>query len=168
MRRLPPGRVRGSSVVAQLSLLPFLDIIFGTIGIFVVTFALQNIVELKDGVPPGVDSIVTCVEGDLLTAYWPDGSIGASVEPERSLDLLQTLANDGRPFRSLILALGGDCSQARLEFLDGFERYIERSAKSDAADSRVVTADLMIELYPIGDSADAAALLAEWRGSDKP
>ena len=162
MRCLPTGR---ASAVAQLSLLPFLDIIFGTIGIFVVAFALQNIVAVKDGIPPGVDSIVTCIEGDRLTAHWPDGSTGPVAVPERTLDLLQTLADDGRPFRSMILALGGDCYRARLAFLDGFERYLETSAALPAKDK--ARAGLMLELYPLGDAADAAALLAAWRGDGK-
>ena len=163
MRRLPTGR---ASAVAQLSLLPFLDIIFGTIGIFVVAFALQNIVAVKDGIPPGVDSIVTCIEGDRLTAHWPDGSTGPVAAPERTLDLLQTLADDGRPFRSMILALGGDCYRARLAFLDGFERYLEASATAVPAKDEA-PAGLMLELYPLGDAADAAALLATWRGDGK-
>ena len=148
-----------------MSLLPFLDIIFGTIGIFLVTFALQNIVEVEEGIPPDVDSIVTCVEGDRLTAHWPDGSTGPAAAPERSLDLLQALAGTERPFRSLLLALGGDCLRARLAFLDGFERYLKLSEKPGAADARAPAA-LMLELYPIGDAADAEALLEEWHGVD--
>lgn len=164
VRRQPTGRAAGT--VAPMSLLPFLDIIFGTIGIFVVTFALQHVVEVKDGIPPGIDSIVTCIEGDRLTAHWPDGSAAPAAAPARSFDLLQTLAADGRPFRSLLLALGGDCFKARLAFLDGFERYLDVSA-AGAADGRAPTG-LMIELYPIGDAADAEALLAEWRGGGRP
>ena len=183
MRRLPPGSGRGpkakapplpgagsggAGALAQMSLVPFLDIIFGTIGIFVVAFALQNIVELEDGIPPGVDSIVTCIEGDRLTAHWPDGTTGPVAVPGRSLDLLRALARDGRPFRTLILALGGDCLQARLAFIDGFERYLDLdlSARSVAAEDRA-PAGLMLELYPIGDAGDAAALLEEWRGANE-
>ena len=152
----------GSGAATQMSLLPFLDIIFGTIGIFIVTFALQNIVDVEDGIPPGIDSIVTCVGGDRLTAHWPDGSTGPAVSPERSLDLLQTLASDERPFRSLILALGGNCHQARMAFLNGFQRYLDISARSITADGKPPTG-LMLELYPLGDAADATALLGEWR-----
>ena len=158
--------VAGVGAAAPMSLLPFLDIVFGTIGIFVVTFALQNIVEVKEGIPPGIDSIVTCVEGDRLTAHWPDGSTGPMVSPERSLDLLQALAGDGRPFRTLLLALGGNCHKVRTAFLDGFERYLEMTTRTVAAQGRSPGA-LMLELYPLGDGADAAALLKEWRGDDE-
>lgn len=149
-----------------MNLLPFLDIIFGTIGIFVVVFAIQNVVEVKEGVPPGVDSIVTCLQGGDLTAHWPDGSTGPVAVPERSFELLQRLADQGRPFRSLILALSGNCYKARLSFLDGFERYLEASAKTFAVEGRS-PAGLMLELYPIGDEADAVALVEEWRGGEK-
>ena len=152
---------------AQVSLLPFLDIIFGTIGIFVVAFALQNIVEVKEGIPPGVDSIVICVEGDRLTAHWPDGGSGPVAVPDRSFDLLQAMGDDGRPFRSLILALSGECLDARRAFIEGFERYLEVSEGLDAGDGRA-PATLMLELYPIGDAADAEALLKLWRKVGDP
>ena len=150
---------------APMSLLPFLDIIFGTIGIFVVTFALQNIVEVKEGIPLGVDSIVTCVEGDRLEAHWPDGAPGPVAPPERSLDLLRELAGTGRPFRSLLVAISGNCIDARRRFLKEFERYIELEAGTewDAVDGGPPTS-LMLEIFPIGDAADEAKLLREWRG----
>ena len=159
----PAAGSHGGSGVAKMSLLPFLDIIFGTIGIFVVTFALQNLVEVKDGIPPGVDAIVTCIDGDRLAAHWPDGSSGAVAAPERTLHLLQALAADGRPFRSVILALSGHCIKARSAFLTGFERYLNVSTRSAEGAGRAPTG-LMLELYPIGDAADAEALLDEWRG----
>ena len=171
VRRLRANAERGTSgapaadvgAAVPMGFLPFLDIVFGTIGIFVVTFALQNIVEVKEGSPPGIDSIVTCVEGDRLTAHWPDGSTGPTAAPERSLDLLQALAGDGRPFRTLLLALGSNCHKGRTAFLDGFERYLDISTRAVASEGRTPGAP-MLELYPLGDGADAAALLNEWRG----
>lgn len=156
----------GSDTAAPMSLLPFLDIIFGTIGIFVVTFAFQNFLEVEDGIPPGVDSIVTCVGGDRLTTHWPDGSTGPAVSPERSFELLQALADDGRPFRNILLALGGNCHEARMAFLDGFQRYLDLSVRSLTADGKSPTG-LMLELYPLGDGGDATVLLEEWREGDE-
>lgn len=150
-----------------MSLLPFLDIVFGTIGIFIVVFALQNVVEIKDGIQPSVDSIVTCLDGGRLTAHWPDGTDGPDAAPERSLDLLQALGEDGRPFRSMILAIGADCFSARQAFMEGFERYLEVSRSAVAAGGRTAV-DLMLELYPIGGATDAAALLEEWRRGEGP
>ena len=151
-----------SDASTQMTLLPFLDIIFGTIGVFVVTFAFQSIVEAQEGIPPTIDSVVTCAGDGLLTAHWPDGSTGPAAPPERSLDLLQALASDGRPFRSMLLALGGNCLEARMAFLDSFQRYVDISAQSVMADD-TPAAGLMLELYPLGDEVDAAALLEEWR-----
>lgn len=164
MRRLPTG---GTDALVQLSLLPFLDIIFGTIGIFVVAFALQNIVEVEDGVRPSVDCIVTCLDGGRLTAHWPDGTQGPVAVPERSLELLQALGGDGRSFRSMILAIGGDCFSARQAFMEGFEQYLEVSRNAGAA-SGPEDVDLMLELYPVGGEAHAASLLEEWRTGGNP
>ena len=166
MRDSRASNPRSQGVVGQMNLLPFLDIIFGTIGIFVVVFAFQNFVEVKEGIPPSVDSIVTCVEGENLTAHWPDGSTGVVAAPERSFDMLQTLAEDDRPFRSLILALSGNCYKARLDFLEGFGRYLEASARNITTEGRQ-PASLMLELYPIGDESDAKALLSVWLGGSE-
>ena len=144
-----------------MSLLPFVDIVFGTIGVFTVVFAVQNVLEAKDGIQPGVDNIVTCVEGDRLTAHWPDGAAATAVRPARSLDLLEALGNAEKPLRSMILALGGECEDARRQFLKAFEKYTDvtrHSAPNSGAPPYV-----MLELYPLGDAADEQALLERWR-----
>lgn len=149
------ARRRGGRMGAVVSLLPFLDIVFGMIGVFIVVFALQNIVE--DGAPPSVDSIVTCVEEGRLTAYWPGGEIAGVSTSDRSFELLRSLAEDGRPFRSLILAVGPEC--ARQAFMEGFERYLQAAVRDERR-----PVGLLLELYPVGGAAGAAALLEEWRG----
>lgn len=121
------GWIRDHSIGRQavrLSLLPFVDIVFGTIGIFTVVFAVQNVLEAKEGIQPGVDIIVTCIEGDRLSAHWPDGSVSPAEPPYRSLELLGALGDTERPFRSMILALSGECEKARRQFLEAFERYL--------------------------------------------
>ena len=148
-------------------MLPFLDIVFGTIGIFIVVFALQNVVERGGIVQPSVDSIVICLDGGRLTAHWPDGKDGPAAAPERSLDLLRALGEDGRPFRSMILAISADCFGARQAFMEGFERYLEVSRSAVASDGRTAV-DLMLELYPISGSTDAVALLEGWRKGRGP
>ena len=146
----------------RLSLLPFVDIVFGTIGVFTVVFAVQNVLEAREGIQPGVDSIVTCVEGDRLTAHWPDGAAAPAVRPDRSLELLDALGNAERPLRSMILALSGACEKARRQFLEAFERYSDVTRGSLASD-RGAPPYVMLELYPIGGAADAQALLERWR-----
>ena len=164
-RRDRLGGMRDDSAGRQairLSLLPFVDIVFGTIGVFTVVFAVQNVLEAKEGIQPGVDSVVTCVEGDRLTAHWPDGGAAPAGRPDRSLELLGALGNAGRPFRSMILALSGECEKARRQFLKAFERYLDVTEGPVASD-RGVPPYVMLELYPIGNAADAQALLRRWR-----
>ena len=156
------GDSGGSRQTIHLNLLPFVDIVFGTIGIFTVVFAVQNVLEAKEGIQPGVDSIVTCVEGDRLMAHWPDGAAAPAAPPQRSLELLGELGNAGKPFRSMVLALSGECTKARGLFLKAFERYLDVTATAAAAGDGTPPY-VMLELYPIGDAADAAALLERWR-----
>ncbi len=146
----------------RLSLLPLVDIVFGTIGVFTVVFAVQNVLEAKVGIQPGVDSIVTCVEGDRLTAHWRDGATAPSVPPDRSLDLLKALGNTERPLRSIMLALGDECEDARRQFLKAFEQYMNITRKPAASDFKAPSY-VMLELYPIGNAAAGQALLERWR-----
>lgn len=152
---------------ARTGLLPFLDIVFGTVGVFVVVFALQHVAGNRETTPAGVDGVVTCIDGDRLAAHWPDGESGPAAAPQRSYELLQRMAESGRPFRSLIVAIGPGCFRARRAFMEGYERFLELSPGPGFPDDRA-RADLMLELYPIGGAADAGALLDEWRRSPKP
>lgn len=164
MRGYPAG---GARVAVSTGLLPFLDIIFGAIGVFVVVFALQHVAESGEGSPPGVDAIVACVDGDRLAAHWPNGENGPVVAPRRSLDLLRGMADAERPFRSLILAIGPGCFEARGVFMKEYERFLDVSAGPGFPDDRS-RADLMLELYPIGGAADARALIDGWREGWEP
>lgn len=146
----------------RLSLLPFVDIVFGTIGIFAVVFAVQNVLETREGSQPGVDTVVTCIEGDRLTAHWPDGATAPSVRPDRSLELLEALGKADRPLRSIILALGGECEDARRQFLKAFEQYMDVIRRPEASESGTPPY-VMLELYPIADAAAERALLERWR-----
>ena len=148
-------------------LLPFLDIVFGTIGVFVVVFALQYARETDRGAPPGIDCVVLCLKGDRLTTHWPDGEIGPTAAPGRGTELLQALAATGRPFRSVVFAVGPGCVEARTRFMAAFEEYLDISAGSQTADDADRMAP-MLELYPLGSGAAGAALLKEWRGETTP
>ena len=152
-----------SGQTIRLSLLPFVDIVFGTIGIFTVVFAVQNVLEAKEGIQPGVDSIVTCTDGKRLTAHWPDGAAAPAVPPEESLELLTALGDAERPFRSLILALSGECTKVRTVFMKAFERYRDVTRYTSIAAGRDAPRYVLLELYPIGDEADATVLLERWR-----
>ena len=164
MRKVPAG---GAGTAARTGLLPFLDIVFGTIGVFVVVFALQHVIGNNEGAPAGVDAIVVCVDGDRLAAHWPDRESGPVEPPRRSLDLLRAMAASERPFRSLILAIGPGCFEARGTFMKGYERFLDASANPAFPGDRP-RADLMLELYPVGGAAGAAALLERWRGDREP
>lgn len=164
-RRGDGDHVRSGQTI-RLSLLPFVDIVFGTIGIFTVVFAVQNVLEAKEGIEPGVDSIVTCTDGKRLTAHWPDGAAAPAAPPEESLELLTALGDSERPFRSLILALGGECAKVRSVFIRAFERYRDVTRHASIAAGRDAPPYVLLELYPIGDESDATALLARWRSED--
>lgn len=162
-RRVKTWETGGKERTTQLSLLPFLDIVFSAIGIFVVVFALQNIVEARDGTPARIDSIISCIDGKRLTAHWPNGTPGPTSGSAESFELLRELAESERPFRSLMFAMTAACLDARRNFLKGFDRFTEFSEVGDpTAESGPMT--VLLEFYPLGDAEDEQRLLEEWRG----
>ena len=109
------GRILGtqrSRHAAQFTAL--VDILFATIGIFVIVFVLQDLETPSDLKPSRYDALVTCGAGQQISLYL--ASDGLSPEPARifvpeEIDglLAEALAGRGR----ILVALGSACLEAR-------------------------------------------------------
>ena len=134
--------------------LPFLDLVFGAIGVFVILFALQALQAPAAGPAAGVDVVVTCNGDDLVARRAPAGP-GLAGRLSASLDLLEELADDGGPLRSIVLAVTPDCTGVRQAFIArGFDPFV--AGRSGAA----AGAAPQLELWPVADGAAAERLSA--------
>ena len=136
--------------------LPFLDLIFGAIGVFVVTFALQATLTADGGRPPSADAVIVC-SGTTLTVWQTNAAEPRTANLRASAELLAGLAADlagsGRTLQALVVAVAPDCRELRARFIDrGFDAFVasRRGAAAGAAPR--------LELWPVADAAAGAVL----------
>ena len=84
----------------QLTLMPFLDILFATIGVFVVVFALQSKIESEAARKDSADMMIICTDPtDLMLYRAPDADPQSFRQPAKQLEALAAMAliRIGRP-----------------------------------------------------------------------
>ena len=143
-----------------ISLLPFLDIIFSLIGIFIVVFALQEIVESRSDRLAAVDTLITCTDGRSFDLYTDPGT-----EPMRfertGLGALFEQLTAAPGVKNLVFAFSSACFNERDRFQREFARF------SDLLGQRRDTEKPSFRLVyrPLSSAPEAVAdLLERWRG----
>lgn len=149
---------RRPAATFSLTLLPFLDIIVSLIGIFIVVFALQEVVESQAGRQAATDHLLICTDGNVFLLY-------SLTDPKpQSFDLLQTAALfetlAAQPgIRNLTVALSGNCFAARDLLAQTFEQFLQTRRDNERRPT------LRLNYRPLSARPEAVAeLLAQWRG----
>lgn len=101
---------------AALNLLPFLDIIFATIGVFIVVFALQEVAANASGRQLTVDYLVICTDGRTVAFYSEPAGQPANFTERQFPALLDTLAKPAGGIRNLVFAFTAACFETRRKF----------------------------------------------------
>lgn len=155
-RRLP------DNPVVDMSLMPFLDLVFAFIGILIVIFALQKALEQASGRPLAIDALVICVTEGEVTLH-----PGPTAEPMRYTEgqfpaLMERLGGSGEGVRNLVFALTGACFETRQDFQNTFARFTSRLQREP--DQRLV---VRLAYRPLSARPEAVnELLAGWRATD--
>jgi len=149
-----------TTAIPSLNLLPFLDIIFATIGIFIVVFALQEITTNASGQQLAVDDLVICTDGRSVTFY--PGPAGEPMNfTERQFPaLFHRLTERAGGVRNLVFAFTGACFDIRRTFAEQF-------AKMTALfhERQTVKTVFRLTFQPLSEQPGAVEqLLAAWRG----
>jgi hypothetical protein len=153
---------RGTAL-PSLSLLPFLDIIFATIGIFIVVFALQQIVTQASGRQLTVDHLVICADGQTVTFYPGPTREPVMFTSRQFPALMNDLAESAGGVRNLVFAFTGACFEARRTFEEEFAKMtaLFHARQADRADQTV----FRLAFQPLSAQPGAVErLLAAWRG----
>lgn len=152
---------RRTAAAFPLTLLPFLDIIVSLIGIFIVVFALQEVVDSQAGRLANTDYLLVCTEGDSFQLYTAPG-----IEPQ-TFSLLQTavlfemLAAPGG-IRNLSVAFTSACFAARDTLAQAFERFLSTTQRDGTTRPA-----LRLTYRPLSARPEAVTqLLNDWRGTD--
>jgi len=147
----------------QPSIMPFLDIIFSTIGILIVVFALQEIISNKDRRQPMIDHLIICTEDNRLQLY-----LNPDVKPVLFNNLqvpalLETLAVQQTGVRNLVFALTSACFNTQRLFEQEFTKFATLANDRQASEKTV----FRLIFRPLSVQAGAVQqLLDEWRGAE--
>ena len=147
---------RAGGLAGGFQLLPFLDIVFAMVGIFLVVFVLQSLYEEPRAGLAGVDELIVCEGGRALRLYSAPDADPVEIPAARVREIFQYLPERQR-VSNLSFALGADCFAARRGFERAFEEFSGRLQREGAATRR-------LNFRPLGSHPDAVtALLARWR-----
>lgn len=152
-RRL--GRASGST---GLSLLPFLDVVFATIGIFLLIFAIQVLARVPEIRHPAPAAIVVCADANRLVYFASPDTEPTTFERWQASELVALIADQAAGVANVLLAVGGECG-ARRHFEDAFRDAAARLA-DDPDGARPL---LRLTQVPLSSAEDAiATLIVRW------
>ena len=149
------------SAVPPVMMLPFLDIVFATIGIFVMVFALQEIVEQTAKRQLAVDHLVTCTDGDELHLRLAPDADPLRFDRRRLAEMLDLLGREHEGIRNVTFAFGAACFELRRLFVAELGRFLSALPRDRDAGGR---AAFRVSYRPLGAAPDAEAMLvARWQ-----
>ncbi len=143
-----------------LNMLPFLDIIFSMIGIFIVVFALQEVIRSQAAKQPNVDHLVICTQDSEFQLY-----LSPTTEPLRFNRVqlsafFKTLAAQDGGVRNLVFAFSRDCFNTQRRFEREFARFTALNRDQPVSTKAAVR----LAFRPLSAQENAAEqLLNTWR-----
>ena len=161
-----PG-VRRSRQVAQYTAL--VDIMFATIGVFVIVFVLQDLETPSDLKPARYDALVVCGADQRISLYTGSGesppATARSFAPEEIETLLaEALAGQGR----ILVALGRECHEARNGASPPGDELRELERRLGTRAGKGPEALTLFEFAPLGSArSDLDALLQLFQESSR-
>ena len=149
-------------VTQGISLLPFLDIIFSLIGIFIVVFALQQVVESQSARLAAVDSLITCTDGRGFDLYADPKATPVRFQ-RTGLDALFDQLATAPGVKNLVFAFSSVCFNERDRFQREFARFSDLLGQRPDAEKP----SFRLIYRPLPSAPEAVAdLLGNWRESD--
>ena len=152
---------RAVAPVAALTMLPFLDIVFSTIGVFVIVFVLQELVHRDGNRWPTIDRLLVCTSDWELALYpTPNAKLLAFTVPQLSL-VFEALTTEGEGIHNLVFAFTRDCIGLRQRFEGEFAKFTAlRRSQRDRPE-----AAWRLTFRPLSGHPEAVEhLLGAWRG----
>ena len=149
-------------VTQGISLLPFLDIIFSLIGIFIVVFALQQIIESQSARLAAVDTLITCVDGRSFDFYSDPEAEPVSFE-RTGLGVLFEQLTAAPGVKNLVFAFSAACFNERNRFQREFARFSALLGQRPGSEAE--KSGFRLVYRPLSSAPEAVAdLLGRWRG----
>lgn len=143
------------------SMAALVDILMATMGIFVIVFALQEVVDAPTRRPAPYDVLVICRDDGTVAAHQSGQAAPTLTEPAGFAALLPGLAPEGGRF---LVALSAGCAVPPTGGTAASQVLIAAFEAANRVTGEVVDVLHRYELAPLGgDGFDEPALLARWR-----
>ena len=155
--------LRSADPLQRLSMLPFLDIIFSMIGIFIVVFALQEVIRSEAARQPAVDHLLICTDDRELQLYLTPDTTPLNFSRVQLPALFDALAIHSGGIRNLVFAFSRDCFNTQRLFERAFAKFTAL-ARDQANGPKTV---FRLAFRPLATDPEALEdLLNTWRGAD--
>lgn len=146
----------------EMNLLPFLDLICSTIGIFIVVFALQEVAASASGRQLAIDYLVVCPTEQEVTFYSAPTAEPAGFTQQQFPALFARLAQRQDGIRNLVFAFTSACFDTRRAFEEEFAEFT--ALLHDRRDSQAI---FRLAFRPLSTQPGAVEqLLTAWRGGN--
>lgn len=148
--------------VVEMNLLPFLDLICSTIGIFIVVFALQEVTASASGRQLAIDYLVVCSADQEIVFYSAPTAEPARFTQRQFPALFAQLGEQPGGIRNLVFVFTSACFDTRRAFEEKFAAFT--ALLHDRQDRQAV---FRLAFRPLSSRTGAVEqLLAAWGGGN--
>ncbi|MCB9948362.1 MAG: hypothetical protein H6842_11110 [Rhodospirillaceae bacterium] len=156
---------RAGSGFPRLLLLPFLDIVFSTIGIIVVFIAVHITRSERPFYPPDTDHIAVCVEPSSIDLYVSRQTDPVAISVDQITEVIETVAAEATGVTNMVFAFNESCFGLRRALHASYRNAIRLQEDVEAADAQTAMPVFRLRDWPLeSDTAAADRLIARWRG----
>ncbi len=157
-------RPLASGNAAEMTLLPFLDIIFASIGIFLLIFALRSLVVAEAPRQLEAHHVILCDNAAEIRHYPGADAAPMALRRHELAATLEAIARAEGPAANLVFAFTAICENVYRDLQRDY-----RAAMTIAGEQETNMRAIRMQLWPLAsdDGADAA-FLARWRGEVMP
>lgn len=149
----------------RIILLPFLDIIFSTIGIIVVFLAQFIIRQERPQFLHETDHLIICSEIDHATLYLSRTLPAIDISSTEFADIIPQISDTTTGVTNLVFAFDEDCLQLRNVF---HTHYREAIRIAESEESTGPTTLFRLRDWPLGSHPSAATELENrWKGASE-
>ena len=147
----------------RLTLMPFLDILFSTIGIFLIIFTLQNFFAEQDNPPPQADIVIICREQKQVIWLDRESDAAGAVSYGEVVPMLEAYAEKMKKTLDLLVALPPEGFQT----WELVQNELAEFTSIDEDNRSERKANVTITLWPLSSEPDAKRKFLEKWGKEK-
>jgi len=157
------SQISSEDYLPQLSLMPFLDILFCAIGIFIILFSIQDIISKKKDVSLQADVLIICLNKNKLIWVGHDNESKYEIDADQMIEKLKHLIKTTKTAPHLLIALKPDSFKTWAQLLKQLDSYSQYDEKDNSINFNPIKT-----LWPLPDNNNSEyELIQQWRSNNK-